>query len=235
MATSDWLVIDLGGSIVAPPQGIDPLFLQRLSAFFRNYLGRSPTNRLAIVVGGGEIARCYQQALRQTVANPPAEQLDWLGIRATQINATLLHSLLSDCRPGELIRDYSRLPTDRQRRLLIGGCWKPGFSTDYDSVLLAKHLQVKTILCLSNLAQIYNADPHNDPQALPMTELSWRQYFAISGQQHWSPGLKTPFDPIATEFAHQNNMTLVFMDGRDIDNLNNFLNGQPAVKTIVSD
>ena len=249
----EWLVIDLGGSIVAPVNsaGPDADFAVQLLNFLQRWLIADERRYLALVIGGGAPARRYQQGaatVRETLRGQGwqlsecgDEAVDWLGIRATHLNGEYLRLLacgLTD-REGEawvrqpLLMSYDQLPpTSELGRIVVGGGWKPGFSTDYVSVLLAEHVGAQRLLCLSNIAQIYADDPAKNPSAPALTEIDWQGYQKMVGTE-WIPGRSMPFDPVATAHAAKIGMELVFADGRDWANLQNILNGAAFIGTVV--
>lgn len=232
-----WLVIDLGGSIVAPSDlGPDTGFVDALFHFFAERLERDPSLSLAFVIGGGAPARLYQKGLRSLESSKELadEQLDELGIAATHLNAEFLRQSFRKYCPHPVIKDYSELPELAELgRVAVGGGWKPGFSTDYDSVLLAEHCSCKKLLCLSNIKQVYSADPKLDPSAVPLDRLTWSDYAKMSGDR-WQPGASLPFDPVATAYAAKIGLELAFLDGRDLNNLADYLDGQSFVGTVIS-
>ena len=52
--------------------------------------------------------------------------------------------------------------------------------------------------------------------------------------KEWNSGLNTPFDPIASELAEKERITIVTIDGRKIDNLAERLNGEKFIGTVIS-
>ena len=244
----EWLVIDLGGSIIAPTNcdGPDTAFATEILLFLHHWLQQDELHHLGLVIGGGAPARRYQQAVgalcqqSREFAAVSEPNLDWLGIRATHLNGEYLR-LLALSLTGEkknfvaqpLLTQYDQLPPVAELgRIVVGGGGKPGFSTDYDSVLLAEHVGTKRLLCLSNIAQIYDADPAKNPAATPLAELDWATYQEIVGSE-WVPGRSMPFDPVATARAAQIGLKLIFADGRDLDNLARILNGEDFTGTVV--
>ena len=262
---SEWLVIDLGGSIVAPvtyidsgereigSNGPDPVFSVEILCFLYRWLMVDEGRHLGLIVGGGAPARSYQQAftaaqeqltetleLRET-SLASLNYLDELGIQATRINGEYLRLLASGLfdpkgRPmvqQPLLRSYDDLPAVSQLgRIVVGGGWKPGFSTDYDAVLLAEHVAARRLLCLSNIAQIYDADPAHNPQAKPVANLDWNHYRNMIDRE-WHPGSSLPFDPVASAHAAKIGLELVFADGRNLDNLACILGDKPFIGTVV--
>ena len=71
-----------------------------------------------------------------------SSELDWLGIYSTRFNAEFMKILFSDLAEEEIILDPT-LPITLDKPMVFGGGWKPGWSTDYVSVMLAKQLKIK--------------------------------------------------------------------------------------------
>ena len=115
---------------------------------------------------------------------------------------------------------------------MIAAGWKPGFSTDFDSVVLAEKFGADTILNLSNIAKVYTADPKKDPDAKPLDYMSWKDYKEMAGDE-WIPGFNVPFDPVATKKAAELNMKVIAADGKNLENLQNIFDGKDFVGTVI--
>jgi uridylate kinase len=228
MATTT--VISVGGSIVVP-DGVDAGFISSFVAALRARLERDPGLTLALVVGGGSTARRYQQATREIAPEVGSDILDDIGIAATRVNAQVLRAAFGDLCRDPIFTDPTAVRAITGR-VLVGGGWKPGFSTDNVSVRLAESLGADTLINLSNIRQIYTADPKTDPQAEPLETISWRELSRIVGDE-WAPGKNTPFDPVATRRAAKLGMTVIAADGRDLANLEALLDGRPFVGTTI--
>jgi uridylate kinase len=223
-------VISLGGSIIVPDK-VDSDFLLAFRAAVLEYLERNPDNRLILVCGGGAPAREYQRAYRTVIPEASADILDWIGIAATRLNAELLKQLFRDFCLEQVITDPTEVSVFPGRVLVAAG-WKPGFSTDYDAVLLAERFQADTLLNLSNITKVYTADPKTDPEAEPLDRLSWKEFQELVGST-WKPGINVPFDPVATEKAGQIKLQVIVAGGRNIDNLKKILYGQEFEGTVI--
>jgi len=116
--------------------------------------------------------------------------------------------------------------------VLVAAGWKPGFSSDYDAVLLAERFGSKTVVNLSNIEKVYTADPRVDPAARPLDSVSWEDFRAMVGDE-WVPGKNVPFDPIASRHAHENGIKVVCAAGRDLENLRRILDGGDFVGTLI--
>jgi uridylate kinase len=226
-------VISLGGSIIAPDK-VDVSFLRSFRKAVLEYLEQDPERRLILVCGGGGPAREYQGAYRAVLSGPAeaeAEAQDWLGIAATRLNAELVRFLFQPHCPQPVVLDPTAVPVFTGRVLVAGG-WKPGFSSDYDAVLLARRFQADSLVNLSNVSAIYSADPKMDPSARPLPRLRWAELAAMVGTT-WVPGRNVPFDPVATAEAARAGLRVVVAAGRNIENFKKILAGQEFEGTVV--
>lgn len=216
------IVISLGGSIVCPSTDqINWQFLKKFKELIerRTHKGQ----RFIIVVGGGAISRQYQQAAGRISKLVP-EDIDWLGIHATRLNAHLLRTIFRTTAHPKLNTDPTDCPPIKEPLLVAAG-WKPGWSTDYVAVCLAKTYGAKTVINLSNIDIVYDADPRNHPQAKPLPVASWSQFRKIVGNK-WSPGGNFPFDPVASKLAQQYKLIVYVAKGTDLRNFARILDGQ---------
>ena len=227
-------VISLGGSIVAP-DGPDPAFISSFRELVDGYLEADPERRLIFVVGGGGPAREWQKAYRSVAAaaglTAEPEAQDWIGIMATRLNAQLIKAVCGPWCPQEVVTDPTAVEIFMGRILVASG-WKPGWSTDYDAVLLAERFGADAVLNLSNIAKVYTADPKIDPSARPIDRISWTDFRAIVGSE-WEPGKNLPFDPIATKKAAELGLKVVCAAGRDLGNLRLILAGEAFTGTTI--
>lgn len=227
-------VLSLGGSIVAP-EGPDPAFLAQFMALVREHLAVSEERRLILVVGGGGPARSWQRAYRDVVdaggGAGGSDAQDWIGIMATRLNAQLVKALLGELCPQDVVTDPTSLSLFMGRVLVAAG-WKPGFSTDFDAVMLAERFGAKRVLNLSNIAKVYTDDPRVNPAATPIDSISWADFRAIVGEE-WSPGKNTPFDPVASRKASELGLEVICAAGRDLGNLRKILEGESFVGTTI--
>lgn len=220
------IVISLGGSLVVPDE-IDVRFLRAFAALI---LARVRTGqRFILIVGGGKLARRYQAAAMRIAPLTP-DDLDWLGIHATRLNAHLLRTIFRKYAYPQLITDKRKINPRIRSRVIVAAGFKPGCSTDYDAVLLAKAYGAKTILNLSNIDWVYDADPRTHPKAKPLRVITWKAFQKLVGT-HWDPGANVPFDPVASAWAARWKMRVVITRGTDTANLRKHLLGLPSKGT----
>ena len=219
------IIISLGGSLVAPGE-IDIGFLKNFKQSLQKYLGQK---RFFVLVGGGKIARFYQKALFEFEAKD--SDRDWIGINVTRLNAELIKCLF----PG---KSYSEIVTNPNKKvktskdIIVGAGWKPGWSTDYDAVLIAKNYNIKTIINLTNIDYVYDRNPNEFADAKPLKEVDWKTFLGIVGNK-WSPGLSAPFGPRASKLAAKLKLKVAILNGKNLEHLDNFLNNEPFIGTII--
>lgn len=222
------IVISLGGSLVVP-DGVDTDFLNRFKSLILQKV--SEGYRFLMIVGGGKIARRYQNALTELRDDTTQEDLDWMGIYTTQFNAQLVRLMFHDV-AHELIAGNPYDVADITSPIIIGAGAVPGSSTDLGAVRAAENLGAKTVINLSNVDHVYDADPRENPDAKKFDVVSWNDYRSFIPED-WQPGLSTPFDPIASKKAEDLGLTVAIMNG-DLQNLENYLNGNDFSGTTIS-
>jgi len=222
------IVISVGGSLICPDK-IDTEFLKRFKVIIDKHLKKG--KRFVLIAGGGRIARYYQEAA-QSVAGINKEDLDWMGIHATRINAQLLRTVFQKYAKPKIIK-HPNEPFDFKEKILVAAGWKPGNSTDYVAVLLAKSLGVKKVINLSNIDYVYDKDPKKFSDAKPIIKMSWKDFMKKFGGK-WNPGLNTPFDPVASKEAEANQMTVYIINGAKLENLDNILEGKTFIGTEIA-
>ncbi len=219
-------VMSLGGSVMVPAD-IDVEWLSAFKEVITKHirLGKFFT----IICGGGATSRTYQAAAANLTRLDP-EDVDWLGIHATRLNAHLLRTIFRDFAYPRIIKNPKQAVRTR-KSVLIGAGWKPGRSTDYCAVMLAKRLGIHTILNISDIDYVYTADPKKHRDARPIERLDWATFIDMLPKS-WSPGLHSPFDPVAARLAARSKLMVVVM-GPDTANLDALLSGKKFTGTVI--
>lgn len=213
------------------PDGVDVPFLKEFQRRISLWLQEDAGRRVVLITGGGAPARVYQQAYRAVATSPSTDQQDWIGIAATRLNGELVKAIFGDLCPNAVVTDPTA-PFEWTGRVLVAAGWKPGFSTDFDAVVLAERFGAKTVVNLSNIAQVYTDDPKKNPQAKPLAAVTWPEFQKIVGTE-WNPGLNAPFDPVATKKAAELNLAVYVAAGGDLPNLDKILRGQEFFGTVI--
>ena len=227
MKNSEYIIISLGGSIIVPDK-VDVSFLKIFTDTIKEYVDKG--HRFVIITGGGKLCRTYNE-IASTLANPNKKDLDWLGIATTRLNAELVRIAFGDYAHNIIIMDPESIPhTDKP--ILLGGGWKPGNSSDLAAVYCALGVNAKKMLNLSNIDFVYNKDPKKFSDAVPIKSSTWPDFRALLPTE-WEPGLNSPFDPIAAEKAESIGLEVVILNGKNIENLKNYLDNKEFVGTVI--
>ena len=218
----------MGGSLLVPDQ-IDTDFLHRFRDVIVKKIGEGFT--FCIIVGGGKTARRYQDAASK-VATLSSADLDWIGIHATRLNAHLLRSLFTGEAYPHIIKN-PEADIDVSKPLIVAAGWQPGFSTDYDAVLIAKNIGTSRVANLIDVDYVYDKDPKKFADARKFEQLSWSEFRTMI-PDHWDPGLSSPFDPVAAKQAETLGLEVAIINGAHLDRFEAYLDGKPFVGTVIS-
>jgi len=218
----------LGGSIMYPDK-IDVGFLKNFKKFVTERLAKG--NRFLIVVGGGRVARIYQEAAHK-FAKVTSEDKDWIGIHATRTNAHLLRVLFRDVADPVVIDERYKMKALKHKVTIASG-WRPGWSTDYVAVALAADFKAGTVIIAGKPDHVYDKDPAKYKNAKVLENLSWTKYRKLIPRK-WEPGAHSPVDPVASALAQKEKITAVILNGRDLKNLSMLLDGKKFNGTSIS-
>ncbi|MFH2062732.1 MAG: UMP kinase [bacterium] len=229
-SSSETFVLSLGGSLINPDGRVDDRYLGRFRSLIlaQVKLGR----KFAIICGGGSLAREYQRA-SSAVVRLTSRELDLLGIEATRMNGHLVRTVFRDMAHPEMVLNPT-LPLRVRHSIVVSAGWKPGCSSDYEAVLLAKKLAASTVINLTNIDYVYDRDPKRHPDARPLKEMGWKEYRKLVGSK-WVPGSNLPFDPVASKLAHESGLRVIIADGGRLDNLKKILDGDRFRGTVIGE
>jgi uridylate kinase len=236
---SQYTIMHLGGSLVVPTisdtVGIDIAYLKKLRIFLLSQLKKK--KKFIIVIGGGKTARVYQKSAARVV-NIHEYDLDWIGIHATRLNAHLLRTIFEkEAYPVVIDHDPSREEVEMlkssNKNLFFASGWKPGWSTDYIAVELARKFGSKEVIIAKDIPFVYDSDPRKNKKAKPIKELTWKEYGKLIPAK-WTPGLSTPVDPVATKLAEKLKIEAKILNGKDISNMQKAIQGKTFKGTLIS-
>ncbi|MEI7425977.1 MAG: UMP kinase [Candidatus Moraniibacteriota bacterium] len=226
------IVISLGGSLIVPNE-IDWRFVKSFKEIIKKQIIKG--SRFILITGGGKLSRRYQEAALKITTKLTDDDRDWLGIHATRMNAHFIRTIFRanahpviNKNPNDLEDFYNF-----KENILVAAGWRPGFSTDYDAVLLGKYFNVKKIINMSNIDYVCDKDPHKFSDAKKIKTIDWQDFRAMVGDS-WDPGMNAPFDPIASKLAMEAHMEVVILNGKKLKNLENCLENKKFNGTIIA-
>lgn len=232
MNNRERIVISVGGSLISTDSGLNLEFLRNLNSFLRVQLEKYPKRQFFLVIGGGATARDYRDAGKQIIGHELTdEDLDWIGLHATRLNAHLVKTIFREIVHYNIIRNYDIIRKVAEPVILAAG-WKPGLSTDYCATILCEDYHVDQIINLGTVSYVFDKDPRKFSVLKPLKQLSWKEFFKVVGTKHLS-GMHIPFDPNAAKKAKKLGVKVIVMNGNDFANVEKYLKGESFVGTII--
>ena len=191
---------------------------------------------VAIVIGGGNIFRGVQAE----EGGMERTQGDYMGMRATVINAMALQSSLeqvgidtrlqSAIELKQIAESFIRRRAVRhleKGRVVIfgGGTGSPFFTTDSAAALRAVEIDADVILKGTRVDGIYTSDPEKDPSAT--------KYESITFNEVFEQGLKV-MDMTAFTLCNENDLPIVVFNMNNGGNLQRIIEGEEVGTTVKS-
>lgn len=228
MTTTETIIMSVGGSLIVPDQ-IDITFLKTLKTLV-THEATNNGRRFIIIAGGGKTARRYQDAAGE-VTELTRDDLDWLGIHSTHLNGHLLRTIFRDIAYHIMIKNPDEvLDVPEQYRVIIAAGYRPGCSTDLRAVQIAEKIGAKTVINLSNTDYVYTDNPHTNPAAEKIEDITWVEFRKLIPDE-WAPGLSAPFDPVAAKVAERDGIEVAQLNGLKLESLEDYLAGRPFIGT----
>jgi len=155
----------------------------------------SKEHRLAIVVGGGPIARSYIKMARDLKLSEA--WCDILAIDITRINAKMLIAMLDDYAYNEVPRNISEfLEAWSSGKIVVLGGLQPGQSTAAVAALVAEIIKANLLIYATDVDGIYDKDPKKYPDAKKIDKITLDELRKVLSQRI-EAGTYELIDPLA--------------------------------------
>lgn len=207
------IVISIGGSLLTKE-----LTAENFKKYADVFLElKNKGNQLIVVCGGGKVCREYRDVGKKLGGN--AEQLDFIGIMATHLNAATLYSALGE--NGELIKwvplkkAVKEVKNKFGEKILVGGGYDTGTSSDFDAASFAKAIEADLLINATNVNGVYSEDPKINPNAKRFDRLTHKEFVRIIKKNAQVPGEYRLFDLPATKLVKRMKLKTIFIDGND--------------------
>lgn len=193
-------------------------------------------HKLIVVCGGGRICRDYQRVAREFETD--VDQLDFIGIMATHLNASTFSSTLG--KHGYLIKWKSLKEAKKEvkemfgKKILVAGGYDVGTSSDYDAAVFAALVKADLLINATNVDGVYSDDPKKDPNAEKLDKLTFDQFEHIISKNAQIPGEYRLFDLPATKLIKKAKIRTIFINGNDQEEFVRAVEGKHHGTTIES-
>jgi len=223
------LVFALGGSIVIPDKP-DAVYIKKFAAFARELAEEG--HRLVIVVGGGKTAR--RRIAKAAEMGASQSEQDEEGIKATRENAKLMAQAIGGQANQKIPEDIDSCKRifDSGKITLMGGT-EPGHSTDAVAIMMGEKIGSDIIFKTTDVGGIYDKDPQKHSDAKRFDKLTVGKLLDMVSGLPQAPGTYELVDLLGVNILKKAKLKMIALDGRDIENMRNAIDGKPFVGTVV--
>lgn len=223
--------ISVGGSTIVPEHEVRTPFLRKFSALLKNRVDDFQ-QRTAIVTGGGGPTRMYQKGLRD-LGVTDSFVLDTIGIGPTHLNAMLVSSALNHFGiRSQYVRTLTETIDPTMDAWVTGGT-TPGHTSDAVLLDFSRMLGIQTLINATNTKYVYEMNNGQIDTSRPIEDMTWMQYLDMIGPRGHQPGENLPFGYTASVMANDLGLTVVVLDGNNLDNLNALFEGKEFMGTVI--
>ena len=226
-------VISLGGSLLFNENGSrNGEYIKELAEML---IRLKKGVQIAVCVGGGTLARRYAEEARKKTGSEFFA--DRAAIKATKENAKELIKALGKNAFPEVIEELDNAEVALKKNLIpVGAGILEGTTTDFDSMLIAERLGAEELVNMSKIEAVYSEDPRKNPNAKRYKEMTHQQLLELAIRSDMRrAGTNFVFDSVASKLAARSNITIHFVDGRNLQEVEKALAGKKHSGTVVKD
>ncbi len=219
-------VIRLGGSTFASPPS--PELIRRYVKVISGL--REQGHELAVIVGGGSLARQFIQFARELGLTVPEQ--DEVAISVSKLYAQLLAIKLG--------LDWKDIPTStkeaarlfQSRKIVVMGGVKPGWTTDTVAASVASKINADLIVKATDQDGVYTKDPKKHPDARKLDRISFDELDLFLEEDKHTAGIHQIIDPEAVRILKKRKMRTIVVNGFEPENLAAAIRGE-EVGTVI--
>ncbi len=175
-------------------------------------------HRVAIVTGGGRVARQYIDMARRFRADESFS--DELGIDVSRLNAKLLIAGLADLA-------WQRVPASLEEaaigfqsgKIIAMGGLTPGQSTAAVSALVAERVGADLLIIATNVDGVYSADPRKNKKAEKLDNVGTRALYRIIREGGARAGEYELLDLVTLSILERSKMKTIILNGSNPQNI----------------
>jgi uridylate kinase len=201
---TDVCVVKYGGSFLIPKDEYDPEAILFLIDLVKEF----PAKNFIFVIGGGGLSRKLAAAGANAIhsvipASNHDSAMDELAIAATKMNAKVVLDMVTEILGEDVVDQHICIDPDGplavSKRVTLAAGGRPGHTTDYDMMLIAKNCAADKVFKISNFDKVLNVSPQDydaDKTYDELSSLSWSGFAKLVGDEYVSNG-HYPLDPRA--------------------------------------
>jgi uridylate kinase len=222
------MVIRIGGSVVASP--INSELISKYAEVITTL--KQQGNEIAIVTGGGQLAREFIAIAKSLGLNMQAQ--DEIAISISRLFAQLFQKKLAEYACA-LISTTLEEAADclKTGKIAFMGGLRPGITTDTVAALLAEHVTADLLLKGTDQDGIYNKDPRKHADAVKLDNMDFNDLQSVFSETTHKAGIHQIIDPEAIKVLKRQRAKLIVVNGFKPENIIAAAKGE-KVGTLVS-
>lgn len=223
------IVISLGGSLIIP-NDVDAKFLEN---FKRILLKNIKKYNFIVVCGGGSLARKYIAALKNSGKGTDFQS--FAGIAATRTNARFLSYFFGYNQEKGIphtMKEVERYVKNNSVVFCGALEYKPNQTSDSTSAEIAKKFH-SAFINLTDVSGLHDKNPKEHPDAKFIPKISWNNFDKMINKVKFKPGQHFVLDQTASKIIKKYQIPTYIL-GKDMQQLDNLLNGKKFKGTIIS-
>jgi len=208
------IVITIGGSVVASP--INPTLISRYVELLKDL--KTKGHGVAVVVGGGSLARDFIRAAKNLSVNESAQ--DEVAISVSRIFAQLFLRKLGELGCGAIpLTIDDAVKCVRDGKVAVMGGLEPGMTTDTVAALIAEKVNADLLIKATNQEGIYDKDPRKHSDAVLLEHLSFEELPNVFAEDKHKAGIHQIIDPEAVKILKRERVKVVVVNGFKPENI----------------
>lgn len=221
------IVMRIGGSVVASPVNLE--LIRKYVDLLRTL--RKKNHAVAVVVGGGALAREFIRVAKDLGLNQTAQ--DEVAISVSRLYAQLFLKML-----GELgcvavpVTIEAAGDSLRNGKIAVMGGLKPGMTTDTVAALIACNVKAELYVKATDQEGVYNKDPRKYRNAVKLDHLSFKDLENVLTEDKHKAGIHQILDPESVKLLKKSKTRVVVVNGSDSENVSLAVEGK-SVGTII--
>jgi uridylate kinase len=222
------LVVRIGGSVVASP--VNTELMSKYTDLFKTL--RSRGHEVAVVIGGGALAREFIGTARNLGLNMQAQ--DEIAISVSRLFAQLFLKKLGNagCNKVALTLDDADECLNEGKIVVMGGL-KPGITTDAVAALVAERINADLLVKGTDQDGVYDKDPKKHMDAVKFERLSFNDLPKIFEEGIHKAGIHQIIDPEAIKILKRLRLKLIVVNGFKPENVLAAVNGKNVGTVVV--
>jgi len=199
------VVVKISGKYVSP---YDKPLIKEYSRVIESL---SRKHQIAVVVGGGSVARAYIDLA------PPSKALrDIVGIEASRLNAFLLASHIPSAKKKVPRSSEEFLELWDGKSVVVLGGLQPGQSTNAVSLVVAELIGADMVVNATTVDAVYDRPP-NKPEARRIKEIRAEELAKLLEREGWSnePGRYELIDLVALQLIKRSKIPVAVVYGAE--------------------